>query len=55
MIEKVKLKNPWTSQDEGDHHPSMKEWWCFESLFKTLEDNRKWTLKPTMAYEQETP
>ncbi len=55
MIEKVKLKNPWTPQDEGDHHPSMKEWWCFESLFKTLEDNRKWTLKTTMAYEQETP
>ena len=55
MIEKVKLKNPWTPQDEGDHYPSMKEWWCIETLFKTLEDNRRWNLKTSMAYEMETP
>lgn len=48
-------KNPWTPEDEGDHYPSMKEWWCIETLFKTLEDNRKWNLKSSFAYELETP
>jgi len=48
-------KNPWTHEDEGDHYPSMKEWWCIETLFKTLEDNRKWNLKSSFAYELETP
>ena len=48
-------KNPWTPQDEGDHFPVMKEWWCFETLFKTIKDNRKWNLKLSMAYQQETP
>jgi hypothetical protein len=52
---KDKEKNPWTPKDEGDHYPSMKEWWCIETLFKTLEDNRKWNLKASFAYELETP
>ncbi len=47
--------NPWTPQDEGDHYPMKKEWWCFETLFKTIEDNRKWNLKFSIAYERETP
>jgi hypothetical protein len=50
-----KQKNPWTPEDEGDHYPSMKEWWCIETLFKTVEDNRKWNLKTSFAYELETP
>lgn len=50
-----KEKNPWTPEDEGDHYPSMKEWWCIETLFKTIEDNRKWNLKASFAYELETP
>ena len=48
-------KNPWTPEDEGDHYPSMKEWWVIETLFKTLDDNKKWSLKGSMAYELETP
>jgi hypothetical protein len=48
-------KNPWTPEDEGTHYPSMKEWWCIETLFKTLDDNRKWSLKASFAYELETP
>ena len=48
-------KNPWTAEDEGDHYPTMKEWWCIETLFKTLDDKRKWNLKFSMAYEMETP
>ena len=54
-IKKDEQKNPWTPEDEGDHYPSMKEWWCIENLFKTLEDNRKWNLKSSFAYEMETP
>ncbi|MDH7506390.1 MAG: hypothetical protein QHH15_01180 [Candidatus Thermoplasmatota archaeon] len=49
------LKNPWTAEDEGDHYPSMKEWWVVETLFKTLDDNKKWNFKGSMAYERETP
>ena len=52
---KDKEKNPWTPEDEGNHYPTMKEWWCIETLFKTLEDNRKWNLKASFAYELETP
>jgi len=54
-IKNIKQKNPWTPQDEGDHYPVMKEWWCIETLFKTLDDNRKWNFKASMAYEMETP
>jgi hypothetical protein len=54
-IAENKQKNPWTPQDEGDHYPVMKEWWCIETLFKTLEDNRKWNIKAAIAYELETP
>ena len=46
-------KNPWTRQDEGDHYPSMREWWCVETLFKTIENNKKWSFKGSMAYEME--
>jgi hypothetical protein len=52
--QKDKQKNPWTPEDEGDHYPSMKEWWCIETLFKTLDDNKKWNLKASFAYELET-
>jgi hypothetical protein len=55
MIKNNSAKNPWTPEDEGDHYPSMKEWWAFETLFKTLDDNKKWGLKGSMAYERETP
>src|SRR4030042_3784451 len=48
-------KNPWTAEDEGDHYPSRKEWWAFETLFKTQDDKKKWSFKGSMAYEQETP
>jgi hypothetical protein len=47
--------NPWTPTDEGDHYPSMKEWWSVETLFRTIDDNKKWSLKGTIAYELETP
>ena len=49
-----KDKNPWSPRDEGDHYPVMKEWWTLETLFKTLEDNRKWNLMTSFAYNMET-
>ncbi len=55
ISKKDKQINPWTPEDEGDHYPSMKEWWCIQTFFKTLEDNRKWNLKSSFAYELETP
>jgi len=48
---KDKPLNPWTTQDEGDHFPVMKEWWTIETLFKTIEDNRKWNLISSFAYK----
>jgi hypothetical protein len=46
--------NPWKPEDEGDHYPVMKEWWTIETLFKTLEDNRKWNFKLIIASKMET-
>ena len=45
--------NPWTPEDEGDHYPVMKEWWTIETLFKTLEDNKKWNFKVIIPYKME--
>ena len=49
-----KVKNPWNPRDEGDHYPIMKEWWTLETLFTTLENNRKWNLMVSFAYKMET-
>ena len=48
-----KPKNPWTSEDEGDHYPVMKEWWTTEAMFKTKEDNRKWNIISSFSYKTE--
>jgi hypothetical protein len=42
---KEKSKNPWTVEDEKGHFLSVKEWWCGELFFKSIEDNKKWSLK----------
>lgn len=54
-MDKSKKHNPWTPQDEGSHHPIMREWWTFETIFKTLEDKRKWDLMVIMSYNLEEP
>jgi len=46
-------QNIWKPEDEGDHYPSQKEWWCFETLFKTIDDGKKWNLKCSMDYRYE--
>ena len=55
MINDSIPNNPWSPQDEGDHYPVMREWWTLETLFKTLEDNRKWNLIATFSYNRESP
>ena len=53
MNNSVITQNIWTPEDEGDHYPSKKEWWCFEALFKTIDDDKKWNLKCSMAYRHD--
>jgi len=38
-------KNPWSKNDEKEHPESVLEWWCIECFFKTVEDNKNWSLK----------
>jgi len=38
-------KNPWTPEDEREHYPSVMEWWAVESFLKTIEDDKRWSLK----------
>jgi len=54
-MENIKKNNPWTSEDEGSHYPIMREWWTFETIFKTIKDQKKWNLMVIMAYNLETP
>jgi len=44
-----KDKNPWTKEDEKEHFPSVMEWWCAITFFKTIEDNKKWSFKGSFA------
>jgi len=45
MIEKNNVHNPWTAEDEKEHFPCEMEWWTVESFFKTVEDDKNWSLK----------
>ncbi|OYT57217.1 hypothetical protein B6U70_02640 [Euryarchaeota archaeon ex4484_162] len=49
MGENREPANPWTADDEKEHFPSLMEWWCAEVFFKTLEDNKKWSLKASFT------
>ena len=40
-----KNKNPWTTEDEKEHFPSVLEWWAVEAFFKSIENNKRWSLK----------
>ncbi|MFW6149174.1 MAG: hypothetical protein ACOC6D_04890 [Atribacterota bacterium] len=37
--------NLWTPENEREHFPCVMEWWAAISFFKTLEDNKKWSVK----------
>ena len=54
-MRKNKYNNPWSPEDEGSHYPTMREWWTFETIFKTIEDQRKYNLMVIMSYNMERP
>ena len=37
--------NPWTSEDELEHFPSVMEWWAVEAFFKTIQNQTDWSIK----------
>lgn len=37
--------NPWTPEDEREHPLSVIEWWYIEAFFKSIEDNKRWSIK----------
>ena len=41
--------NPWTPEDEREHFPSVIEWWGAEAFFKSVEDNKRWSLKASFT------
>jgi len=55
MVSNNNTLNPWTPQDEGDHFPIVKEWWTIETIFKTLEDNKKWNFMTIISYKMKPP
>jgi hypothetical protein len=46
---KTQQANPWTTEDDLAHRPSVMEWWCAEAFFTTQEDNKQWSLKAAMV------
>lgn len=55
MNDTKKHVNPWTPEDEREHFPSKIEWWCTEAFFKTVENNKKWSLKVSLSEWYEKP
>jgi hypothetical protein len=49
MDKKKEMINPWTSEDEREHFPSVIEWWAGEAFFKSIDDNKKWSLKASFT------
>jgi hypothetical protein len=39
----------WAYQDEKNHPDSIIEWWCPEAFFKTVENNKKWSLNASFT------
>jgi hypothetical protein len=47
--------NPWAPEDEREHFPSVMEWWCAITFFRTIEDNKKWSFKGSFTEWFEKP
>ena len=43
------LTNIWLPTDEGNHRPTIIEWLCLEGFFRTINDNKQWSLKTTFT------
>ena len=55
MIDKNDIHNPWTSDDEKEHFPCIMEWWAAEAFFKSVENNKRWSLKVAFTEWFENP
>ena len=47
-MEKKAIKQ-WITEDEKEHFPCAKEWWCAEGFFTTGENNKKWSFKADLT------
>ena len=45
MISKDRIIDFWKTENGKKHSSSSIEWWCIESFFKTIENNKNWNLK----------
>lgn len=55
MSNTKKQVNPWTPEDEKEHALSKVEWWCIEAFFRTIEDNKRWSLKASIRRWRDKP
>lgn len=55
MIDKNDIYNPWTADDEKEHFPCAMEWWAAEAFFKSVENNKRWSLKVAFTEWFENP
>ncbi len=49
MDAKDELIDFWITQNGRNHPTSSIEWWCAETFFKTVEDNKEWNLKAVLT------
>ena len=49
MKEHTEPQNPWTSEDEKEHFPSVMEWWAIEAFFKEQHTDNPWSIKIAMT------
>jgi hypothetical protein len=49
MMKKVNNHNPWTPEDEREHPLSFIEWWCLITFMRSIEDNKRWSLKLSLS------
>ena len=41
--------NPWTSDDEKEHYPSVLEWWCTEGFLNCKKTGKTWSFKGSFS------
>ena len=41
--------NPWSSDDEKEHYPSVLEWWCTEGFITDSKNRHKWSYKGSFS------
>ena len=44
-----KAQTLWILDDEKEHFPCAKEWWCAVGFFTTIKNNKKWSFKADLT------